>query len=229
MLLKPIYPDTPANYSEIAQKYPCKFAFAKIEGNNVRVLHGPVKCRDFLLDTLMWIKNVVPLPTMTEYDEELEEYVEVSGGVGDVFGYNFAGPIVEDKTVLFVEDLPNLEKHKELFNDLLMVQMCGMEPCRFIKTTEKDTYVIVGDKRWMDTCLLFSVYTFLIRNVFFPEKPDYEFGRFDVFVRLKDLLALPRNTVNTVKVCDKMDPEEYHSNNGFYAYLLTPKLTVYYA
>lgn len=216
-------------YSELPQLYSCLFAFAKIEDDKVHVLHKPVKCRDFLLDTLLWESGYAPLPKEIDWDGDTDEPIETDEP-GNIYGYDFTGPIEKEQSVMYVEYLPHAQSNLKFLNDFEVA--CGMEPSVLVPTTEDQSYVVIGDAEWMKTTVLFSMYTWCIRNFLFPKVPNTmteQHPESNVLEIYPKIISLPREHKGLLprEEYKAWNGEDYHASNGFMTYLCSAKGTVY--
>jgi hypothetical protein len=116
-----------------------QLAFAKVTDDSVVGLHPPVKCRDFLLDTLLWSSGAVPKDK--------------------IYGYDFAGPIDKDVCLLAFN-----VKHPDNMSEINTIELAfDLEPTTLSETTEKGTYLLQGSSFWQENTVKLSLYTFLVR------------------------------------------------------------------
>lgn len=199
-------------FAEEEQEIPVRFAFAKIKGDTVFPLHYPVLCRDFLLDTLIWVDN----PNKFK---------------NPIYGYGFTGPISQTPTLLLKRvkhkaGLKQLHKIEELFS---------AEPSKLLPTEKKSIQVIVGDKKWQKNTMLLSFWTFCHRyllgtskyplNGTIPETKNLHFMKKPpTFLEVAKFLAsLPEDVpVQTSKLNYPL-----HGPNGFFNAINFPEQSVF--
>jgi hypothetical protein len=139
----------PQSYGEISQTHLIFFSYATLNNGVVYPGHSKIKCRDFLLDTLIWrAKEAIP---------------------STVYGYTFNGNF--DNGVFLLENVPNA---KNLHRLQELEALAGMQVSELYPTNENNAYVIVGDVKWFSTTVLLSLWTMLIRHTLWPETPDKE-------------------------------------------------------
>lgn len=131
--------DRTQHYAQIEQARPCEFAFALVVGEDVLVNHKPVKCRDFLNDTLCW----------------KEGFPHTS-----IYGYCFNGEIEREFTSLVIYDFGNIEENIAALNDVLPMDL---EPCKVVNLGK--AVLVTGDKFWMKSTVHMSFYTTVLRGL----------------------------------------------------------------
>lgn len=199
------------DYIQEDQVYDCKFAYGKVDWDKkeVTVLHKPVLCRDFLLDTLVW---------------------HVKPKEGSIYRYDYDGPIERGFTCLAVKKLANAKKNLGFLNTYEI--SVGMEPS-YLLDCGRNNYVIIGDKRWMDNTVRMSAYTWMIRNFLYPEIPKTDcdrFGKriFDVSLLTKIVNAKSEYIWNYKPLDNEFaESESWHGCNGFIYALDFPKWSHY--
>jgi len=205
----------PQEYAEDYQTRPCKFAFAKVSGDIVNVLHSPVLCRSFLDDTLVWVAK-----------EQAKERI---------YGYNFAGPIDKKQVTLYITDK---EKNSLVSNVAYLNSIekdLGITPTK-VTTVDSIEHLVVGDKWWMLTTVHFSWYTWLLRQLTYnkkitefediPESGVFENGDQEDFKDFHKVLAkLDVTLVRGSK--EGYSGSTMHNYNGFYNQKHRPGYTTY--
>jgi hypothetical protein len=167
-----------ASYAEVTQYVNNEIAFLLKDGDKVVCPHKPVKCRDFLNDTLVWHKKQQK---------------------GTIYGYSYPGPIDEDKTRLMVttpaypSEHLRMENYEEFFHWLNGVEIeLGVTPSVLTKLdTPKLSYMVEGDPVWQSSTVHLSFYTSLIRYLGTKLKtsPPKSLDQF--------ILDAPKDSVNT--------------------------------
>jgi hypothetical protein len=127
--------------SEIFQRYPSLFSFAERDGNNVLPLHTFVKCRDFLLDNLVWSRDP-------------KSYVGPIYGFKPIPGTHYKKPQFALKNCLLY-----LEKNFHLLTDI--ENQLGLTASELHPMT--GGYYVEGDAWWCTTTLHLSWYTTMLR------------------------------------------------------------------
>lgn len=194
----------PKHYSEVAQRRPCTFAFALVEDFYVKVQHFPVKCRDFLNDTLCWKAGEAPH--------------------GSIYKYDFNGDIETRMTCLVIYDFGNIKNNIKALNNV-EVEL-GLEPTVVTELDPPNAVLITGDKFWMKTTVHFSYYTTVLRGLTYKqeitslEEIPYECWMEDEHKFIpklpKILFDMPVTKVMGCKEIDEDDLEgTMHEHNGW--------------
>ena len=144
------------SYCEEDQERPCHFWWAKLRKGRLETDHGPVLCRDFLGDTLVWIAKEQP-PTQ-------------------IYGWKFHGTVEKKYTSLVLDDFGQIEENIFLLN--VIEEKIGVKMTQ-VEVTEDGSHVwIKGDKFWMLTTVHFSWYTTMLRyltyGIKFQSIDDFE-------------------------------------------------------
>lgn len=215
-----VHPYEAQYYSEVSQSRPCKFAYArKKKDGTVEVLHTPVKCRDFLNDTLVW---------------KAKEYPKTS-----VYGYNFCGKIDTKSTTLYLVDTDNQSPLKEniAFVNKLEEEI-GLPPTK-VTTNDNKEFLIQADKWWMTTTVHLSFFTYLLRQLTTPGiVSSWKDFKHDVeFSSISDKLTTLHRALTKLNITHvsgtkneyllSHDMETIHDYNGFRSQLKMSKFTEY--
>jgi hypothetical protein len=199
-----------SDFEEETQCVPVRFAFAKInrKAQTVEPQHGLVLCRDFLLDTLIWLET----PALH---------------TNPIYGYFFNEKINKIPTLLLdnikITDLTRLHTIEKMF---------GVKPSCLYPTDEEDMFVIRGDPFWYKSTVYLSFWTYCIRYLLgtdaysiYMEIP-FEKKHFwpratntDIFSCALELSKLDKNP-QTVR---SMPTGKIHGPNGFIMYLNFPQ------
>lgn len=175
-----------AGYSEIGQTIPIKFAFAKVVDGTVYPLHKPVKCRDFLLDTVLWAR------------------LKIKNGVRNVYGYGFSEPEKQYQMLLY--QAPLIKDNLELLNQI--EEENGLKPSVVTKTNEAGTFLLEGDQRIQESTELLSLHTLVVRFLSKQVK-----SRYDLQSDLKDYLGV--DNLNLFKwIMKKVPVPSNHKDAG---------------
>lgn len=130
------------SYGEETQDRPCQFYWAKVKKGTLYTNHGPVLCRDFLGDTLVWRAK------------------ETS--VSSVYGWRYVGEVEAKYTSLVINDFGKIESNvKSILNPI--EEKIGVKLTTVEKTDDGEHVWVKGDKWWMLTTVHFSWYTTLLR------------------------------------------------------------------
>jgi hypothetical protein len=129
------------HYSEIHQNNPVKFAYYTVEGDTLVIEHHPVKCRDFLTDTLLW---------------DCKEKK-----AGQIYGFEYAGPLPKDKLQLAIipTTKQNFKDNLHLLNEV--EKRLKIKPTTFQEVGE--WLALEADPFWLRSTLTLSWYTATIR------------------------------------------------------------------
>lgn len=137
-------------YVQIAQTSELEFALIKRDGpKEFSELHYKVKCRDYFGDAL--------LSAMWDIDQQT------------VYGFN-----LREKRISLDEALLSLHfKSEETVNTFwknrkvlwFIEKKIGIPKTLFYRTQEAKAIIAIGDKYWLKSPLLFSLYTLLIRGL----------------------------------------------------------------
>lgn len=166
------------------------------------VLHAPILCRDYLLDTFMWKNKIVP--------------------EARIYGYTFNGNY--DPNYMWVDCLPNLEKNLDFFHSF--EDKAGIPRTQVFKCDKG--WLFKADDQWVNSTLRISIWTWMIRNFLYPAKPNVLAGNEDFTKRFPELMELPFHK-HVCKPSYLKDIHLYHSYNGFQTVLNphTKEYTVY--
>lgn len=133
--------------SQSVQAIPTEYAFAVEQGDELVQCHQWVKCRDFLLDILIW-----------ETDPRW-----VDGQRGPVYGLNKQGAIALDKVrLLSLGSKPRID----LLNKF--EETHGYPLTTMVDTNIPDVYYIVSDALWLRDTVRFSWFTMMLRMLSSP-------------------------------------------------------------
>lgn len=205
-----------------------EFAFCKVNKNTVEVLHQPVLCRDFLLDTLIWDAGLAKLGNKKVWDEEEEDYVE-SDGLDDCYGYNFTGPIEKDKSYLYVTNLEGI-------NNLTLLwayeEELGVTLTKVLKTNEKSCYVLVGDPKYQEHTVYHSLWTLMIRHLLTLPEPEKTISvspkkKVSILALIQDVKNYKFTSLEGA-ILEKKDPEDYHHYNGIISFHFRSINTIFF-
>lgn len=136
-------------YSEENQPKSIKYSFGNIdpETNTFNEWFAPVKCRDFLLDTL--------------YSKETKESLEL-------YGFNFDYSTVKETET----QLEMVIRTKKVNIDAILANLPtlheieikhNLQPTAIYPTDKSDVFVVIGDKFWKSTTPLLGLYTWMFR------------------------------------------------------------------
>lgn len=188
------------HYAEAVQSCSTKFAFVKVEEDVMQVLHTPTKCRDFLLDTLVWnAKEVKPT---------------------SIYGWSY-DDYCEELAIFNIKDPKNLsEVHK-------IEQEFGMTLTELVPTETKGTFYIKHDPEWRKNTVMLSFYTLILR-AFLTRKqtPDAlaaSLASDGVFGTMDDILKVVRKAREETKVClapQTRDKYDVHNTSGVCSYFV---------
>ncbi len=129
--------------TQVGQKYPSLFSFARREGDVVTSLHPGVLCRDYLMDQLLWMKGATPFTT------PVYGFIQIPGA-------NSMYPefYMEESVKFLEENLPGLnDLEKSLGIGLTKISLVGKG------------YYVEGDPWWYKTTLHLSWYTQALRQM----------------------------------------------------------------
>lgn len=195
--------DEKYHLSEVGQVNPSKFQFAMVEGDTVFPLHDPIKCRDFLNDTLVWLEE---------------------GFIRPIYGFKYKGPIDTEKTTFRLTRCDKVPSNIEKLN-AFEVEL-GLEPTQLIEV-KGGSLVSQGDKWWMSTTLHLSWYTQALRHINYPltileavsgesliQSLDGKFWQIPAALR-KLTLTIKRNAPNI---------DEMHDLNGFHTMMTASQI-----
>ena len=137
------------SYGEEDQNRPCHFYWAKKKKGILETNHGPVLCRDFLGDTLVWkAKEVAP---------------------GRIYSWVYHGEVETKYTSLVLDDFGCIEFNvKSILNPI--EEKIGVKLTTVEKTEDGEHVWVKGDKFWMLTTVHFSWYTTLLRYLTWDKK-----------------------------------------------------------
>jgi hypothetical protein len=197
------------HYDEVPQFAKCKFAYCLPIGDEIHVQHAPVKCRDFLCDTLSWLSGEIDLD-----DEENSE----------VYGYNFKAPIDPNYLVLGVFESGNLEKNLGVVQEL--ERSMGIKPTEIFHKEGK-SLVVLADNFWKSATVHLSWYTQVLRVLTYAKDVDSfsdlkdwlhneeidDVRAFDAFFKMPEVLK----NLKVIKVCSAAanDIETIHNYSGW--------------
>ena len=215
--------DEDVEYGEEQQDRDCKFSFARLlKTGKVKILHLPVRCRDFLCDTLVW---------------RAKETNPNSG----VYGYKYTGYVDPKKVSLYFKDtrpstlVDNMEFLQNLEKEL------GLDTTSCVHLAAdggtKELY-ITGSKWWMSTTVHFSFYTYLLRQLseegIVKTWADFKLGALGkkvpngVIPRIPELLKkMEVNGVCGTAAQYRNDRYVVHDYNGFKSQFTHPDSTNY--
>ena len=215
--------DEDVEYGEEVQDRDCKFAFARLlKTGKVKVLHLPVRCRDFLSDTLVWKAK------------------ETNPGKG-VYGYDYTGYVDPKKVSLYFKDTRpsqlvwNVEFLRGIEEGLGLDQKTVLHIPDDLNSRE---LYITADKWWMQTTVHFSFYTYLLRQLseegIVKTWADFKPGKlgeklpFGVLERIPELLKkMQVNGVCGTAPQYRSDRYVVHDYNGFKSQFTHPDSTNY--
>lgn len=197
---------TPNNWgtlNQISQRYPSLFSFARKSGNLVTSLHPGVLCRDYLLDQLAWMREVV-------YEDKIYGFGEVPQ-VNPTFPEFFISNCVKH--------LPDNLEWLNTIETKLGISLTTIEPVN-------GGFYVRGDPWWYKTTLHLSWYTQALRqmgavkiNGPMKDSADGTFSRMgpvlDVFPFILketgyDVMIQPKST----------DKQTLHDGSGMYQIFL---------
>lgn len=196
------------SYCEEDQDRPCHFWWAKVRKGKLETDHGPVLCRDFLGDTLVW---------------KAKEQKPCS-----IYGWKFAGTIEKKYASLVLDDFGQIVQNvKNILNPIEI--KIGIKPTTVEVTDDGGHVWVKGDKWWMTTTVHFSWYTTMLRYLtydrIFHKLEDlashhtnyWMRDAWPIFVKLP--YALPK--LKVVQVSGMKDPASHgkamHDYNGWLA------------
>lgn len=198
-------------YCEEGQDRPCRFYWGKVKKGVLETNHGPVLCRDFLGDTLVWkAKEVAP---------------------SSIYGWKYYGDVETKYTSMVLDDFGKIEDNvKTILNPI--EEKIGVKLTTVEKTDDGKHVWVKGDKFWMLTTVHFSWYTTLLRYLTYPcvfqsfddldAKPtNYwmtEPGVFEIFKKLPYILKdLKITQVSGIKKVAEASGHTMHAYNGWYS------------
>ena len=142
----------PVYLAEIGQSMRMQLALLKPIGDDFERITPPVLCRDFLCDVF----------TFSKAKQDF-----------GIYGMSFKGTTDEPhyKKVLLQAWFPNAEAEKNFHTHLPLLH--DVEARNHFLTTEiqkseTGETVIIGSGEWLQNCLKFSLYTFLLRTMCYP-------------------------------------------------------------
>jgi hypothetical protein len=195
-------------YTELGQRRPCKFAFAKISEERVYVLHKPVLCRDFLNDTLVLLAG---------------EKEHTDDNPFNVYGYTFTGPIYGG--TMIVDEALCLRDHIDpLWN---VEQLLGFHLTKIDMVD--DTAVLQFDPKWMTNTVMFSWYTSVLRGLSYDKgikslndipREAWMVDSYETFINLwKHFKDMPNLGVSgcSDEYLDENSWEDIHEFNGWFS------------
>lgn len=206
-----------ATYHEVAQKRPCLFSFAKVDGNIVYPLHKPVKCRDYLGDFLVWSTH----PQLAGVVYGFDVYDE---------SYDFS------KAVFLMYNAEELHKNIKFLNEY--ETKIGVPLTKIVGVKGgKGKVVVFPDKWWMTNTLHLSWYTQMLRHltytltsltsnieeqmikIFYSSayKNEHKIQFFNLPKLLKKLQFSQVSSIATTHLKNNMSST--HNANGFYSLL----------
>lgn len=195
------------HYAEESQTRPCQFYWAVKRNDRLETDHGPVLCRDFLGDTLVWI---------AKEDKS-----------NSIYGWKFRGDVEKDFTSLVLNDFGKIEENVKTILNPIEAEI-GVELTTVEKTDDGKHVWIKGDKFWMLTTIHFSWYTTLLRyltynNVFknfdeLDKKPTNHWMK-EAFPRFKKLpYVLKQMKITKVRGAGEgQTGTTMHDYNGWYS------------
>lgn len=137
------------SYGEEAQDRPCRFYFAYVKNGVLNTDHGPVLCRDFLSDTLVW---------------KAKEETQCS-----IYGWKYTGKVEKAYTSLVIDDFGQIIYNvKSILNPI--EKEIGVKLTTVELTEDGEHVWVKGDKWWMTTTVHFSWYTTLLRYLTWNKK-----------------------------------------------------------
>lgn len=212
MNFKLTLPSTPRpDYTEIGQQRPNLFSWVKLKKTpeyvEVIVKNHPVKCRDYLNDTIVWRDKKVRKPQA-------------------VYGYDYAGPIETKATVFALWDSNELLKNIDLLNSLMPE---GIAPVKVSKVDD-EVILVEGDKFFLKNTVNLSWYTYLLRlfthsNINKVEDIEEHFmipSHKNIYKKM-----IPALMKLEGPVCGSFYENMMHNYNGFYTALTSPQCSNY--
>lgn len=129
------------SYAEEGQAIPIIYSFADVFGKTAYMLHTPIKCRDFLLDTILW------------------QTAGKKNGTQSVHGFKFSerNP---DKYMLILQKCPFIEENLAILNRVEVEN--GFEPST-VHDLGGGSYLLLGDNKLQSKTELLSMHTLLMR------------------------------------------------------------------
>jgi hypothetical protein len=203
-------------YDEVPQYAKCKFAYCIPVRDEIHIQHAPVRCRDFLCDTLSWNSGEIDLS-----DEEM----------GNVYGYDFKGDLAED-TVLGIYQPGRLEENLKILNDVEKVMGYTLTT---VLHKENRWLVLCGDKKWKSTTIHISWYTQILRVLTYAKNLDsfsdlrdwLEYEELDDDRLINGFFKMPEvlKKLKVDKVCNALagDMEAIHEYSGWRSVLVEYK------
>lgn len=193
-------------YGEEDQDRPCKFYWAVVKKGQLETNHGPVLCRDFLGDTLVWKAKEAPPCS--------------------IYGWDYTGPVEKKYTSLVITDFGNIIKNIQNILNPIEDEL-GIKNTQAEVTDDGAHVWVKGDKWWMLTTVHFSWYTTLLRYLTYShsfkefeqlrEFPtnDWMEGAFDTFKKLP--YVLPELKITQVAGTKKQycNGNTIHDYNGW--------------
>lgn len=152
------------SFTESPQSKPVKFCYiSRVNEDEFKQISPPSKCRDFLTDVLL--------------------HSAIGGFNYPIysFSYNTEDGKVSRKEALFGIEYPEDPNKKMLSLFSEWEAECGLNRTT-ITRVDNNNLIVVGDKKWVRNTTTVSLYTLLIRLLFY--KFDREFETFDVFLKL---------------------------------------------
>lgn len=196
------------SYAEEDQDRPCHFYWAKVKKGVLTTDHGPVLCRDFLGDTLVWkAKETAP---------------------SCIYSWSYDGDVEKKYTSIVLDNFGNIEHNvKTILNPI--EEKIGVKLTTVEKTDDGQHVWVKGDKFWMTTTVHFSWYTTMLRyltydNAFekIEDLKDYPTNywmneAFPIFVKLPHVLKQLKVTqVSGTKDVKANGGHTMHNYNGWY-------------
>lgn len=190
------------SYNEEPQPCDTQFAFVQKQGDEVQVLHTPVKCRDFLLDTLVWRATEAPCQGVYGWD------------------YNYYCDELAIFNTKFEQNIAQVNEVEAIL---------GINPTKLIETDVKGNFYLEHDPVWRKNTVMLSFYTLILRafltrnqskdNVMQSLAYQGVKGSFD------DLLDVVRKAKEESKVFLGIDGDKYtiHSTAGICSYFVKVK------
>lgn len=193
-------PDKVSHYNEIPQSCKTKFAFVRKQNNKMKILHTPVKCRDFLLDTLVWQAKEVPKTTI--YEWSYHDYCE-------------------ELAIFNVTNVTNLSRVREVEHDL------QMQLTKLVQTEDPEIFYVKYDPEWRKNTALFSFYTLILRSFLGRNQTSEDLMKSLAWEGVNGTWAKMMEVVNKAKkephVCtaeSKKDKYTVHNTSGICSYFM---------
>lgn len=136
------FPSSNPTFHQEQQMTPCSFAFIKREGDIINVLHKPVLCRDYFMDSLT-----------SMYNKDIKDQT--------IYGWiSKAYPIREDLFEIYVYS-PGLLWHDNIFDYLMTLAKQEVK-----HEVKEKNHIFTADAFWMQSTIHHSLLTSCIRAGF---------------------------------------------------------------